>query len=389
MTVLSGFDVAIVGAGPSGARAAWRLARAGARVAVLDASHPREKACGGGLTARALDLIAAAVSLADLPMVTIDEAVFENGAAAAALSISRDADALPRLGVLSRRNLDETLLTAATDAGATFLPLRAVRIARDGAGWIVGSRTQSVRAGWLLGADGPASLVRRTVHAPFARADLSIATGFYVHDHTSTRISLAFEARPPGYLWSFPRHNHLAVGVCAQADESTPAALLPAVSRWIARNVPGAGRLERYSWPIPSLGPAALRREPPSGAGWMLLGDAGGMVDPITREGIYFALASGDAAADSLIEGRAARRYETRIRDTIHAELFRAAALKARFFHPRFTALLLEALAASGPIRHVMSDLIAGTQPYRGLRRRLARTRELRLGVRALARFYR
>jgi flavin-dependent dehydrogenase len=51
------FDVAIVGAGPAGCRAAWRLARAGARVALFDGSHPREKPCGGGVTGRALDLV--------------------------------------------------------------------------------------------------------------------------------------------------------------------------------------------------------------------------------------------------------------------------------------------------------------------------------------------
>lgn len=390
MPALPRFDVAIVGAGPAGARAAWRLAGAGARVVMLDPSHPREKACGGGLTGRALDLVAAATSLAGLPFVAIDRASFEDGSATASVPIAPGPEGRPRLAVIARRILDEALVAAAAAAGTALLPLRVERIERDGGSWVVGSRAQSVRADWLLGADGPASFVRRTVHRPFARRDLSIATGFYVPGFSSSCVSLAFEARPPGYLWSFPRPDHLAVGVCAEADESTPAVLLPLVSRWIAGNVGAVARLERYSWPIPSLGTEALGCEPPSGPEWMLLGDAGGMVDPITREGIYFALAAGDAAADSLLRGRlAAREYEARIRDTIHPELWRAAALKARFFQPRFTALLLEALAASGAIRQVMGDLIAGVQPYHGLRRRLLRTGELRFGIRALTRLYR
>ncbi|MEO8521357.1 MAG: geranylgeranyl reductase family protein [Acidobacteriota bacterium] len=390
MPALPRFDIAIVGAGPAGARAAWRLAGAGARVVMLDPSHPREKACGGGLTGRALDLVASATSLARLPLVAIDRASFEDGTATASIPIAPGADGRPRLAVIARRILDEALVAAATTAGATLLPLRVERIEREGGGWIVGSRAESVRADWLLGADGPASFVRRTVHRPFARRDLSIATGFYVPGYSSSGVSLAFEARPPGYLWSFPRHDHLAVGVCAQADDSSPAVLLPVVSRWIARHVGADAPLERYSWPIPSLGTEALGGEPPSGPEWMLLGDAGGMVDPITREGIYFALAAGDAAADSLQRGRlAGREYEARIRDTIHPELLRAAALKARFFQPRFTALLMEALVASGAIRRIMADLIAGVQPYHGLRRRLVRTGEVRLGIRALARLYR
>jgi flavin-dependent dehydrogenase len=113
------------------------------------------------------------------------------------------------------------------------------------------------------------------------------------------------------------------------------------------------------------------------------------MVDPITREGIYFALASGDAAADSLAgSADASRGYEQRIRETIHPELARAATLKGMFFNPRFTGLLIEALRASGPIRTVMADLIGGVQPYHGLRRRLLRTFELRLFARLLPQMF-
>jgi flavin-dependent dehydrogenase len=207
-----------------------------------------------------------------------------------------------------------------------------------------------------------------------------------VHGCTSSSIAIAFEDEPAGYLWSFPRPDHLAVGACAQADETRPATLLAIVSAWLERNVAPGLRLEKYSWPIPSLSARALDRENPSGPGWLLLGDAGGMVDPITREGIYFALASGDAAAHSLETGQQVQHvYDELIRDTVHAELRRAAALKARFFSPQFTSLLIEALQASAGLRSVMLDLIAGTQPYCGLRRRLLRTGELRLGLRLVA----
>jgi flavin-dependent dehydrogenase len=298
--------------------------------------------------------------------------------------------ARPLLAVIARRVFDQSLLDVAATAGARLIASRVRTITAGGGGWTVASGAEAVTATWLLGADGPSSLVRRAVSSPLARRDLSIATGFYVHGCTSSTIAIAFEDEPAGYLWSFPRPDHLAVGACAQADESRPAALLGIVSRWLERNVDPGLRLERYSWPIPSLSAGALDREQPSGPGWLLLGDAGGMVDPITREGIYFALAAGDAAADSLADaGRSAERYAERIRDTVHAELRRAAALKARFFNPDFTALLIEALQHSAGIRDVMTDLIAGTQPYRGLRRRLLRTGEVRLGVRLIGKLAR
>jgi flavin-dependent dehydrogenase len=117
----------------------------------------------------------------------------------------------------------------------------------------------------------------------------------------------------------------------------------------------------------------------------MLLGDAGGMVDPITREGIFFALLSGDAAADSLLDGvRPDVRYGDRIRALVYDELLRAARLKGRFFDPRFTALLVRALQQSASIREIMADLVAGRQTYRGLRRRLLGTLQVRLLIELL-----
>jgi flavin-dependent dehydrogenase len=198
---------------------------------------------------------------------------------------------------------------------------------------------------------------------------------------SSADIAIAFEVHPPGYLWSFPRRNHLAVGICAQADDASTAALIPLASHWIARNVPARASLQRYSWPIPSLREATARREHPAGPGWMLLGDAGGMVDPITREGIFFALLSAEHAAESLIDsgGDPAVGYAERLRATVYDELVRAARFKTRFFNPRFTTLLIRALERSAAVRAFMVDLIAGRQSYRGLRRRLLATLELGL----------
>jgi geranylgeranyl diphosphate/geranylgeranyl-bacteriochlorophyllide a reductase len=371
------FDVAIVGAGPAGCRAAFRMAGAGARVAIIDGSHPREKPCGGGVTGRAFGLVRDAIEPLEMATVQIETAAFEHDAQRMRMSI---ADSAQPLVVVSRLQFDGALLAAASRAGAHLIPARATDVTPHRDGWVVATRDGALSAGWLLGADGPNSLVRRRVLRPFDRADLSIATGFFVHGPTSREIAIAFEGRPAGYLWAFPRRDHLAVGVCAQADESSSTMLLSSASRWVARNVEGPVDLVRYSWPIPSLRVATLAREQPAGPRWMLLGDAGGMVDPITREGIFFALLSADAAADSLLGGGdPAAHYSRRVRTTIHAELIRAARLKDRLFTPRFIGLMIRALQESPAIRHVMSDLIAGRQTYRGLRRRLLATLEVRL----------
>ncbi len=314
------FDVAVVGAGPAGSRTAWRLARGGARVALIDDSHPREKACGGGVTSRALAVVADAVPMNQLPGLPVRTASFEHHGRLARLDLVRP-DSEPLL-IVSRREFDGRLRRAALEAGAVAVESRAIDVRPDRGGWLVRTRDDAVGADWVVGADGVTSLVRRRVLRPFDRADLSIATGYFVHGVSNTEIAIAFEETPPGYLWSFPRPDHLAVGVCAQADQSSSAALLPVARRWIDANVGQAAQdLERYSWPIPSLSVATLSALRVAGTRWMLVGDAAGLVDPITREGIFFALLSADAAADALLGDAAdpAREFDRRIHAEDHA----------------------------------------------------------------------
>jgi geranylgeranyl reductase family protein len=373
------FDIAVVGAGPAGSWAAYRLARAGARVALLDASHPREKPCGGGVTGRAFDLVAAAVQRGDMPVVSIGRASFTAGGGAAGVSLPASGPAPGALGVVSRQAFDGALLEAAIRSGAVHRSVRVTGVERTKAIWTLSARRERLTADWLMGADGATSLVRRNVSSPFPRSELSVATGYFVRGATGTEIAIDFDDSPTGYVWSFPRADHLAVGACGQADTVTARALLARTDEWIRRHVTTTCTRERYSWPIPSLTERALRAERPAGAGWMLLGDAAGLVDPITREGIYFALLSAEQAAASLSGRAAALDYVERLRETVYSELIRAARLKARFFRPELLALLVRALNRSARVREIMADLVAGRQTYAGLRRRLLATLEWRL----------
>jgi geranylgeranyl diphosphate/geranylgeranyl-bacteriochlorophyllide a reductase len=372
-------DVAIVGAGPAGAWLGYLLARAGASVTLIDGSHPREKPCGGGVTARALRLVADAVSTHELRSVSIEGTVFERGDVRTHVAFDRSADGLVSLVVVARREFDDLLLRKAIAAGARFVSDRVVRVDGGPGAWRLHTRRGISTSDWLVGADGANSLVRRTVSIPFPRTDLSIAAGWFVRDRTAVDIVIGFEADGDGYLWSFPRADHLAVGICAQADRSSSAALAARAAAWIRTNVAAGASRDRYSWPIPSLTEEAIAAERPSGAGWMLVGDAAGLVDPITREGIYFALRSAVLAAEALAGSGSATAYAHAVGCEIYDELSRAARAKRRFFNPRFTMLLMRGLQHSPRIRRVMADLIAGRQAYRGLKRRLLATMELRL----------
>jgi geranylgeranyl reductase family protein len=373
-------DVAVVGAGPAGAWAACLLARQGARVLLIDSSHPREKPCGGGVTGRALDLVASVLNSRELPAIRIQRARFSVEDVPSVAQVSLDLNALV---VVSRTDFDGLLLSAARQAGADLLRARATDLRPSPDGFEIRTTAGVVRTGFLIGADGSNSLVRRRLGQPFRRDQLSIATGFFAHGVSSEDICVELLKEPAGYLWSFPRPTHLAIGICAQADcGATSAVLRQMAARWIARaGLAEGARLEQYSWPIPSLPARDFIRLTPSGPRFCLVGDAAGLVDPITREGIYFALLSAQWAAEAVAASDAPRRYARRVRAGIGAELARAARLKAAFFRPRFERLIVEALSRSEAIRAVMQDLVAGRQDYSGLKWRLLRTLELGLAV--------
>jgi flavin-dependent dehydrogenase len=349
---------------------------------ILDPSHPREKPCGGGVTGRALALVGSVLDASPIPAARIRSARFvdtSTGRSAAVPLIGEQNDALV---VVSRTRFDAHLLEAARAAGATFVSSRVARIDREAGGFtLICADRRAFKAQRIVGADGANSVVRRQFAHAFARAQLSIATGFFVPGTTGDEVVIEFAANPPGYLWSFPRPDHLAVGICAQADAALTAAQLRArVAAWLgAAGLARGASLVSYSWPIPSLLEHDFAALEPAGAGWLLVGDAAGLVDPITREGIFFALQSATFAAEALLDTRAPERYRDRVRAEIGDELARAARVKAAFFRSRFTGVLLDALQRSARIRDVMADLIAGTQPYRGLKRRVARSCELRL----------
>jgi geranylgeranyl reductase family protein len=381
-------DVAVVGAGPAGAWAARELARRGARVLIFDPSHPREKPCGGGVTGRALALLGDSVDVSRLPSVAIDRAIFRD-ASGRTVDVHLCRDGTERALLVARRaEFDACILDAARAAGATLVAGRVQDVTREGSHFLLETSSGPCRAAFLIGADGANSLVRRRLSHPFARRQLSIATGFYAQGATATAIVLELLDDPPGYIWSFPRPDHLAIGICAQADHGVTAARLrERTARWITdAAVAPQARLVPYAWPIPSLSAADFETLDVSGAGWIVVGDAAGLVDPITREGIFFALQSAQFAADAVAAGRDVERTYT---DRLHAgpveELSRAAELKAGFFRPRFTRLLLDTLGKSDAIRRVMADLVSGTQGYQGLNWRLARTLEFGLAWRALA----
>jgi len=379
-------DVLIVGAGPAGSLAARQLARAGASVRLLDASHPREKPCGGGLTERCVML--AGEVLGRVPHVAIERVRFESPPVgrdpypppprrppSVTVDVPRGSAGGPpsSLVVVSRLAFDRALVDDAREAGADLIPERAVDVHVDATSVWVATRRRRWRARYLIGADGANSLVRRRLHRPLPASHWSLATGAFADGASSRNIVVRFVRRPPGYIWSFPRTDHLAIGICAPADLATARGLRHELDRWLASydNAQGCG-MTPYSWPIPSLPVQAWADGVPAGERWLLAGDAAGLVDPLTREGIYYAMRSGELAARSLLEAgpRPTQEYLRAVQTEIVSELALSARARGSFFSPLVTRLWIDVLRESPRVRSLALRTVVGTVGYYHLRRR-------------------
>lgn len=362
-------NVGVVGAGPAGAALAWHLARDGARVTLFDASHPREKPCGGGVTAKALDLLPPAPTDDPLPARLIDQCSFESGEGERV-----DVPLKRPVAVASRRQFDAWLLRRALDGGARHVAERVVAVTADADNARVRTATGETAFDVVVGADGAGSLVRRTLLSPTPRERLTMAAGWFAPG--TSRLTICFTPGLAGYLWLFPRPDHVSVGICAPLAAVPTQAMLQRLERDVARAYPAltpeidAGRYA-HTIPSPSSDPRSILEI--AGARWALVGDAGALADPVTGEGIYYALRSAKVLAETLRDSASPAAYPRRALTAFGHELLRAAALRERFFAPGFPRRMVRYSAWSPAVRCVLGDLVLGEQGYAGLKRRLLR----------------
>jgi len=357
--------IAIVGAGPAGALLATKLAEGGIAATVFDASHPREKPCGGGLTGPALRELPMAPVGDPLPARRIASCRFEAEGAAVEVRLREP------VAIASRRELDAWLLRRATAAGARHVAERVVEVAR---GEVRTAASGRQAFDLVVGADGAGSLVRRSFLGPVPPKRLMMALGWYAPG--TAPMLVRFTAPLSGYLWTFPRSDHVGVGICAPLGEVPTRELRERLEREVARTMPALWdpEAERYAHTIPS--PSVDPRDilEAAGDGFALVGDAAALADPITGEGIFYALRSAALLARTLLAEGSPARYPERVLEDFGQDLLRAAALKRRFYAPGFAGRMVRYAGRSPAIRAVLGDLVLGQQGYVGLKRRLLRT---------------
>lgn len=395
------FDVAIVGAGPAGSTAARVLAEGGARVVVLEKSEfPRMKICGGGVVRRAAPLLPAGITLraerelsrvvmrflepagpsserpshspcdpssSATPIEPAQRAPgVDRAPAPLAFEVARET---PVVSLVMRRDFDTLLARAAIESGADVrfgTALQAIR--RAGDVLELATSRGSVTARFVVGADGALGSTAKLAGwreplstIPALEAEIELAPRDL--ERFEGRATFDFGAIEAGYGWLFPKSAHLSAGVLT--TRRGPAGLRRELDRYLALAGAGAARSLVVHG---SVIPVRPRAEGLARDGVLLVGDAAGLADPLTLEGISIAMRSAAICAESILDhgARAGEAYERRLRPSVLAELACARRLAWLVYEaPRVTRALFR--RAGQPLCEAMTDVIAGERTYREL----------------------
>ena len=363
--------IAVLGGGPAGAFAAERLARAGLETRVFDEKLAWEKPCGGGLTYKAYRDYPFLIENPTPKKLITDTFLAAPQAGAVKMALSHP------LVIYSRLDLNRMLLDRAEQAGAQLEKTRVLGIERTGRGWLLNTRHGSLETDFCIVATGARNPLR-DVGTQWTADDTMYALGYYVPAEQN-HIDIQFLSNLEGYIWVFPRCGHLSVGICGKGE---PAHSLRArLERYMEERGIAYKGAAFYGHMLPSLGISGWKKNRVAGDGWLAVGDAGGLVDPITGEGLYYAMRSGELASQVALNeshsiAEKAQAYCHLLRRDFAADLEFGASIARRVFVGRFLfstvpARMVGFVRRSPRFRSLIEDLFAGTQPYLGLKSRL------------------
>ena len=359
------YDVLVVGAGPAGSATAINLARGGARVLVAEkATFPRDKPCGGGLTGRALRQIPVDPSPVVERSVDRFELRLRYGHSFARTNTA------PLIVMTQRRRLDAFLAEQAVLAGAELrqgVPVSAIQADEDGVLALVG--TDPVKANVLVGADGANGIAAKA-----AGVTVGIERGVALEgnipldalriDQLERTAVIELAVVPGGYGWVFPKGDHANLGVGGWGHEG------PRLRQHLARLAEAHGirfgdltDVRGHHLPMRRLGtPAGTNRI-------LLVGDAAGLVDPLSGDGMYEAFTSARLAADAILTGDIARYGAALAAALDHHAAASWAAKHAFDRHPRAVFAAARAPGVFGVVAGLLCGDVGHPAEARGLAR--------------------
>jgi flavin-dependent dehydrogenase len=360
-------EIAIVGGGPSGALCGEQLARAGHKVQIFDERLAWEKPCGGGLTHKAVQCFP---FLLDNPypkkLVRTVELISSNDQRAN-LELSHP------IVIYSRKVLNGMLLDRAKAAGCQVQKAHVLGVDTSTTKPRYSVDGEWRTADFLVLAAGARNQILPETRA-LQRDELEMTQGYFV-PRTADSITVKFLPHFEGYIWSFPRCDHLSVGICGSMAAHTSAELKTHLTAFVGAHGISTEGAQFYSHVLPSPKESTLSDRPVLGKNWAMIGDAAAWVDPLTGEGLFYAMRSGELLGRSLAEG-CPEKYTAWVKAAFSSELEFAARIVRRFYRGSFlgtavTTRMVQFMNRSAVFRQLMSDLFSGTQDYTSLKRRL------------------
>lgn len=390
------FDVIVVGGGPSGSTAAVRLGTAGVRTLLIDrARFPRSKPCGGGISARALVRFSH-LSTDIFPTIPVHEIhkVYLESPAGHGVQYSA---ASPVYYLIRRVDFDAALYDRARATSNVEVCqgafVRAMKVTNDFV-QLETSTGDVFGAGIVIGADSANSVVARlaglrqgTVHAEYAldMMEESSYDWLQVADRDTIYVYYGL-ARHFGYGYVFPKANHVNLGFGCKLDyylqkikgrgrEHHAEFVEDVRSKGVVSGKTNPASFEAF--PIPISGPLPRTYAPRV----LLAGDAGGFVNAFTAEGIYYAMVSGDLAAEAAIKALASNRtgelshYESLWKREIGDELSKSVEIQQRLLgDPTRIDRIVRAAQKDPNLLALLARYATGAASYSELKQYLIRT---------------
>jgi len=385
------FDLIVVGSGPAGSAAATVAAQGGLTVALLDKSaFPRDKLCGGGVTGRAeryLDTIFGQPITPDLFRTVTRLKLLHGGEG---MGVIRNA---PPFHMTMRRDFDTVLHNHASAAGAqVFAPVRITQIdAQDTRVHLADGRI--LQAGFIIGADGVNSAVARSLFGrPFDPAHVSFALEVEIPRRSGhfNAVEVDLGAAHWGYGWVFPKNRSVTVGVGGMhhRNPDMKARMQAYLQRHLSPEEADAALRQCKG----AFLPAGIYRRMPGKGRVLLTGDAAGLVDPVTGEGIAWAMRSGQLAAEACLKAagsgtpdKAMRHYMAEL-TYIQREIDRARkAQQLLFFSPQSGAMI-RTLIKRPEIQRAYLRILSGERDYQDHSGKMLLSLSLRFGCSLLGR---
>ncbi|MGD0752499.1 MAG: geranylgeranyl reductase family protein [Anaerolineales bacterium] len=347
------YDVIIAGGGPAGATAAFFLGQAGRRVLVLEKEFlPRYKPCGGAVSARVLDQFPFSF-----------EPVIQSRVNAISYVLGDKVVTIPVAGsslrMVMREQFDAYLLEHVQADVRQGAGVRSVDENSETVR-VETVRGERVEADYLVAADGANSLIARSLGL---RRKKTMAGAIEVEAEVPEETLHRFAENPififgeilTGYIWIFPKKDHLSIGIGGLKPR--PGELQSVLERVMQRfGIPAQGQ-SSHGHPVPIYG----QEEPLGTQRSLLVGDAAGLVDPFTGEGIRFAIKSGRLAAQAILSGLP-ESYTERVNQAIGHNL-RMGNVMRKIFYP-FQKTWFELALRSPAVSQALVDMFADRSGY-------------------------